>query len=623
MKKRIAMSLAAAMAAMCACAVPTVTDEAARQRFPWNGLVDITCKVSGIDETTQWKFVLAAVMPESGEAREVSHFWVVRDGTNSTDRAVHTNGDYRIVWDAHADLGAVVYSNMVMRVSVVDIHGRVQLWEGGPYWAATNIGAEKPEDYGYYFWWGDTIGYKRVNNAWVASDESSSNFSFSEGNTPTYNKSIDTLKSEGWITADEVLAPEHDAAYVHWGGSWRTPTKQELADLNSKCSWNLTTMNGVQGYLVSGTGDYASNTIFLPCAGDGHGTSLYDAGSDGYFWSSVPNSNSSYSYNAWYTDFNLSDLYTYRDYRYSGHSVRPVQDTVYTVTYKYMVTYNPGANGDGAQQTATKTHSVALLLKGATFTRDGYTQTGWSTSDGGACEYGLCASYTMDADVTLYPFWTMNSGVDTHTKVQLWDGGPYWAATNIGAEKPEDYGYYFWWGDTIGYKRVNNAWVASDGSSSNFSFSEGNTPTYGKEIASLLKSEGWITADIVLTPEHDAAYVHWGGSWRMPTKQELSDLNSKCCWNWSTMNGVKGWVVSGMDDYASNSIFLPCAGRDDRYSFSDAGSNGYYWSSVPCSFNYAFEGAWGLDFSSGGHGTSDNSFRYFGQSVRPVQGFTE
>ena len=31
----------------------------------------------------------------------------------------------------------------------------------------------------------------------------------------------------------------------------------------------------------------------------------------------------------------------------------------------------------------------------------------------------------------------------THAKVQLWEGGPYWATTNIGADKPEDYGLYF------------------------------------------------------------------------------------------------------------------------------------------------------------------------------------
>lgn len=29
----------------------------------------------------------------------------------------------------------------------------------------------------------------------------------------------------------------------------------------------------------------------------------------------------------------------------------------------------------------------------------------------------------------------------THDSVQLWEGGPYWAATNIGAEEPEDAGY--------------------------------------------------------------------------------------------------------------------------------------------------------------------------------------
>ena len=57
-----------------------------------------------------------------------------------------------------------------------------------------------------------------------------------------------------------------------------------------------------------------------------------------------------------------------------------------------------------------------------------------------------------------------------HKGVQLWKDGPYWAETNIGAENPWDYGYYFWWGDTIGYKRVKDAWVASDGSSSDFSF---------------------------------------------------------------------------------------------------------------------------------------------------------
>ena len=75
----------------------------------------------------------------------------------------------------------------------------------------------------------------------------------------------------------------------------------------------------------------------------------------------------------------------------------------------YTVTYKPGANGTGSQQTATKTKDVSLTLKGATFTRTGYTQTGWSTSDGGAKVYNLSASYTGNSALTLYPFWTANT----------------------------------------------------------------------------------------------------------------------------------------------------------------------------------------------------------------------
>ena len=309
----------------CVCgafAEPTVTDVTAKQRYPWNGLVDITCKVTGINGTTNGlKFVVESVMPSSGDVQRVGAFWVVRDGTNSVDRTVHTNGNYRLLWDAQAALGAVVYSNMVTRVTVGDLHDKVQLWEGGPYWATTNIGAEEPEEYGYYFWWGDTIGYKRVNSKWVATDGSSSIFSFGSSFASTYNKSIATLKSMGWITADEVLTPEHDAAHVQWGGSWRMPTKQELSDLNSQCDWTWTTVDGVNGYVVRGRGAYSSASIFLPCAGNGIGTSLYNAGSNGYYWSSVPYSN----YKAWRLYFYSSYHGTYFDYPYYGQSVRPVQ----------------------------------------------------------------------------------------------------------------------------------------------------------------------------------------------------------------------------------------------------------------------------------------------------------
>lgn len=270
-------------------ATPEIRNVTAKQRFPWNGLVDITCQVTGMDSTTKpFEFTVAVVNHGSGDVKKASHFWVVRDGMNLNDKELRTNGSYRLLWDAGADLDAGLYSNMVVQVNCVAGHEKVQLWEGGPYWATTNIGAEEPWESGYCFWWGDTVGYKRENNAWEASDGSSSNFSFDTSNAPTYENGISTLRSQGWITSDNVLAPVHDAAHMQWGGNWRMPTLQEWEDLNNNCDWTWTELNGVNGYVVRGKGVYASNGIFLPVAGVGVGTSLSSVGSLCNYWSSVP-----------------------------------------------------------------------------------------------------------------------------------------------------------------------------------------------------------------------------------------------------------------------------------------------------------------------------------------------
>ena len=211
--------------------------------------------------------------------------------------------------------------------------------------------------------------------------------------------------------------------------------------------------------------------------------------------------------------------------------------------------------------------------------------------------------------------------------VQLWEGGPYWADRNIGAENPWDSGCYFWWGDTVGYKWVNDKWIASDGSNSNFSFEKDDVSTwcsgwFGKSIDEL-RRDGGKSASHHLTPNYDAAHKHWGGEWRMPTLQEWEDINSKCDWLWTTVNGVNGYVVRGKGDYSSAEIFLPSAGFGlgasitSAGSITFAGSFGYYWSSVPRSDGRC---ALTLQFDSGAHITFYSN-RYLGQSIRPVQGF--
>ncbi len=213
---------------------------------------------------------------------------------------------------------------------------------------------------------------------------------------------------------------------------------------------------------------------------------------------------------------------------------------------------------------------------------------------------------------------------DAHGKVQLWKDGPYWATTNVGAEKPEDFGYYFWWGDTVGYKREKDKWVATDGSSSDFSFEKSSTASIPtgylpeEEYEAFLEEGGWITDDGVLAPERDAAHVHWGGGWRMPTLQELQNLKDNCDWAWTNVNGVDGYVVRGKGDYASASIFLPPAGIGDKTSLDAAGLEGNYWSSVPGWDDD--DACWGFVFGMGYFDTS-YCYRASGYSVRPVQDF--
>ena len=201
--------------------------------------------------------------------------------------------------------------------------------------------------------------------------------------------------------------------------------------------------------------------------------------------------------------------------------------------------------------------------------------------------------------------------------VQLWAGGPYWADRNVGASSPEDPGLYFWWGDTVGYRPSGNTFGF------NFWYDNSAIYTYGKDNDTLL-SEGWIVNNngtYVLAPSHDAAQVQWGGGWRMPTKQELKDLvYNKCDWTWATQNGVNGYVVRGRGAYVSNSIFLPCASYGFGSSLDGTGSYGRYWSSVSDPGDSRFVRI--LDLFSSYHETGD-AYRYYGQSVRPVQGFAK
>ena len=269
-------------------------------------LVDIYYNLNDTDGGTY--YVAVEVVGRTSEVTASSFSGDVGEG-------VVPGQNRHVVWDAGADWPG---NKGDVKVVVTAIRGgkpnKVQLWEGGPYWADRNIGADAPWEYGLYFWWGDTTGHRPTGTTF--------SFAFDVQNCPTYGILNNDLKNEGWITSNGVLAPKHDAAHVQWGGDWRMPTKHELADLSNMCDWTWTTINGVNGYVICGRGNYASNNIFLPCAGYGSGNS-FKAGSYGFYWSSRYGIN---SYVADNLDFSDNGLNRSRlGARYLGFSIRPVQ----------------------------------------------------------------------------------------------------------------------------------------------------------------------------------------------------------------------------------------------------------------------------------------------------------
>ena len=174
--------------------------------------------------------------------------------------------------------------------------------------------------------------------------------------------------------------------------------------------------------------------------------------------------------------------------------------------------------------------------------------------------------------------------------------GLWWATCNVGAENAEDFGYYFAWGET----------------STKETFTLENYK-YGVSIEDSLITKYNSTDDLtILEAEDDAATANWGEGVRMPTKEELVELQTNCTWTWD--NPKKGYHVKSRVN--GNEIFLPAAGSKKDGDVSNKGIDCYIWSSTrhATRTNYAhyLDGAKGYIFPESPY------HRYYGRSVRPV-----
>ena len=183
----------------------------------------------------------------------------------------------------------------------------------------------------------------------------------------------------------------------------------------------------------------------------------------------------------------------------------------------------------------------------------------------------------------------------------------YWAEKNLGASKPEEYGKYYSWGDVTGQ--------TPSGSTFSKSFSWDND-VFGESFNKVEQTTA--CPDGVLAQTYDAAY-QTNNAWRMPTREDFSELAKQCFLEWTdnyNSTGVKGvivWKAKGddagwfkpstpgkglkikddgssyntkVDHTFSNTyaigtdpcVFFPAAGYGDGTSLYNANTSGSYWS---------------------------------------------
>ena len=196
-----------------------------------------------------------------------------------------------------------------------------------------------------------------------------------------------------------------------------------------------------------------------------------------------------------------------------------------------------------------------------------------------------------------------------------------WATCNVGAITPEQYGDKYAWGETEPKKQY--LWRT-------YKHCRQGQTTLTKYCTD--KQFGKVDGKTRLDPCDDVAHVKWGGEWRMPTYEEILELQEKCTWTECFVNGVQGYKIKSK--VTGNYIFLPEAGfiynsrtydkeHESSYKLRSNPNGGidhshgccHYWTST-------LDSSWSPDAKSLIVGSRKKESglhqRAYGRSVRPV-----
>lgn len=168
-------------------------------------------------------------------------------------------------------------------------------------WACCNVKSNSPIEQGAYYAWGET-------------DEKSK---YTKDTYLYYDGKGNEFFNIGW----DICETNYDVAFVE-DSIWRMPTEEEIAELCTACVWQWVTINGVNGYKVTGPTGYS---IFLSAAGSYYGSDVVNDGEWGFYWSSELDRNDEDAACVLAFRDGLQILYGTSRTRFYGHSIRSVK----------------------------------------------------------------------------------------------------------------------------------------------------------------------------------------------------------------------------------------------------------------------------------------------------------
>ena len=404
-----------------------------------------------------------------------------------------------------------------------------------------------------------------------------------------------------------------DIAHQNWSGAWRTPTHEEWSELMNNCFWCWTTNYnnmGVAGYIVFKAKANADRGI-VQCRGDYSETpqASYNVNSDAHIF--LPAAGSLEAYEE--IPVGKSGLYQASNL-YMGSVFGSL------IFFDDIVDYRWAPRGKMSIRPVSPNKNKTSIIRNA--------GNGRQRSTNG------------------------HQFIDLGTSNR-------WAICNIGASQAYEFGNYFAWGETVqksvydwkNYKFISNVTMVSENE-------------YAYTISKYILKKGnydWGWTAITVDNKHileyvdDAARQNWGGAWRMPKMNDLTELYEMCYWDWTDNydgSGVRGFIIykakteedkgiyhglsknwwygtptASYNIHNDAHIFLPSAGRYQPIYQYELGKYEYgynkregccdYWASTLYGESFGLAGANSLEAKKD-YPDIEGRERFYGMPIRAV-----